>query len=68
MKRYLLFICDKYEPSGGMRDFRRDFDTLAEAVAALYAITDVIPRWDKGHIWDCEQRKIIKDSTDSMED
>lgn len=61
MKRYLLFICDKYEPSGGMKDFRKDFDTLAEAVAALSAIVDVPNRWHNGHVWDCEQREIVKE-------
>jgi len=31
MKRYLVFCCDCWYPSGGWRDFQHDFDSLEEA-------------------------------------
>ncbi|WP_312357282.1 hypothetical protein [Sphingobacterium multivorum] len=30
-KRYLLFVYDKYYPSGGLFDLKESFDTLEEA-------------------------------------
>ncbi|WP_286803322.1 MULTISPECIES: hypothetical protein [Sphingobacterium] len=30
-KRYLLFVYDKYYPSGGLCDLRESFDTIEEA-------------------------------------
>ena len=35
MKRYLLFKCDRYYPSGGWGDFAGSFDSIAEARAFL---------------------------------
>lgn len=31
MKRFLLFAGSDYYPSGGWKDFQKDFDTLEEA-------------------------------------
>jgi hypothetical protein len=35
MKRYLVFIGNFYYPSGGMRDFKGDFNTLPECKEAI---------------------------------
>lgn len=35
MKRYLAFAGDTYYPAGGWDDFKGDFDTKAEAYAAV---------------------------------
>lgn len=34
MKKYLLFCGDNYYPNGGWADFKKDFDTLEDALAA----------------------------------
>lgn len=31
MKRYLLFACERFYPSGGWEDFRESFDLWTEA-------------------------------------
>lgn len=31
MKRFAVFACDYYYPSGGMGDFQKSFDTAQEA-------------------------------------
>lgn len=53
MKRYLLFMGNRYYPSGGMGDFRGDFDSEDEAIASIVdeIRTDLLyTAW--GHIWD----------------
>ena len=35
MKAYLLFSGDNYYPSGGISDYKGDFDSLDEAVTAF---------------------------------
>lgn len=54
MKRYLLFQGSKYYPSGGMRDFAGDYDTVEEALEAR-------GREDWYHIYDTEIRDNVKD-------
>lgn len=34
MKPYLLFVCDMWEPCGGIDDYQGDFATLEEAITA----------------------------------
>ena len=53
MKQYLAFAGDQYYPSGGMKDFKGDFDTLKEAqVAAGY-----LDEWQ--HVYDSVKREIV---------
>lgn len=35
MKRYLLFVYEKYYPSGGMHDFVGSFDSVGECLSAF---------------------------------
>lgn len=51
MKRYLVFANDNYYPSGGWRDFQKDFDTLEEAVAYANELKDS-KTWDRSHVVD----------------
>lgn len=60
MKRFLLFVYDKYYPNGGWNDFRGDFDTIMEAKDKLLTMIEV-ERW---HIVDINTKKIIADWTE----
>lgn len=56
MKRYLVFAFDDYDASGGMNDFKEDFDCLESACEELKKqVTDGY----SGHVWDSEERKIV---------
>jgi hypothetical protein len=58
MKRYLVFKGHHYYPSGGMKDFRRDFDNLAPAIAFAQGLLDGDAfAWT--HIYDTVERKIV---------
>ena len=61
MKRFLLFTGLYYYPSGGMDDFREDFDTLEEAVAGLALFLEGVAASDLycSHIYDTETRKEV---------
>lgn len=61
MKRFLLFTGLYYYPSGGMDDFREDFDTLEEALAglALFLKGVAAPDLYWSHIYDTETRKEV---------
>jgi len=48
-KRFLLFCCNQYYPSGGWSDLFGSFDTLDEAIEAFKPRT-----WDYGEIVDLE--------------
>lgn len=55
MKRFLAFAYDSYYPSGGMGDFRGDFDTLESALASCRGeYADVLDtktaKWDE-FVW-----------------
>ena len=54
MKRYLLFAGYDYYPSGGMDDFKNDFDTIDEAIQYAKANKD-----DWQHIYDQQERKEV---------
>lgn len=56
MKRYLAFSGEQYYPSGGMEDFKRDFDTEEEAMVYVLA-REAINDWM--HVYDSVERKII---------
>lgn len=59
MKRYLAFAGDNYYPDGGWEDFRGDFDTCEEAVAAVknYKPTCSTGQW--GHVVYTETKEIV---------
>lgn len=40
MKRFLLFVCEKYYPKGGWEDFSGSYDVLAVAIAYGEGRTD----------------------------
>ena len=54
MKRYLLFAGYDYYPSGGMGDFKNDFDTIDEAMQYAKANKD-----DWQHIYDQQEHKEV---------
>lgn len=65
MKRYLSFIGAVYYPSGGMGDFKGDFDTLEEAVKFISKSVDdnnyyetVEQQWKYiwANVWDTKTR------------
>jgi hypothetical protein len=60
MKRFLVFCCDTYYPSGGMDDFIGDFDTIKDATDALNDAYDKISYSGFGHVWDSDSRYKIK--------
>ena len=58
MKRYWLFIFNKYYPLGGMRDFRKDFDTIEKAEKFF------LKNWeddDEGNLFDTKTNLVVKD-------
>ena len=67
MKRYLAFVGSIYYPSGGMDDFKGDFDAQDEAVAkAISAAKERSPhpedqlwRYTWAHVWDCNERRKV---------
>lgn len=69
MKRYLVFYFSKYYPSGGIEDFIEDFNTLEEAVNKVYELAnndkaelatfDDFFEYNKAHVYDTEERKIV---------
>lgn len=68
MKRYLTFIGHIYYPSGGMSDFKGDFDTIEEAQTFIKEEVDkenyhktAELRWEYvwAHIWDTETRSEV---------
>ena len=63
MKRYLAFLCDRFYPSGGMKDFLSDHETLEEAIAAVHASWKKLPDYDVQlpHIYDQQERKQVWD-------
>ncbi len=68
LSRYLLFYGDKYYPSGGMEDFKKDFDTTEDAIIWLdeyvkankiYVTVEEEWKYRWAHIYDFHQRKIV---------
>lgn len=63
MKRYWLFYGTVYYPSGGMKDYKGDYDTLEEAKAAFLKWAE--EEWGLPttfawcHIYDSEVKSII---------
>ncbi len=53
MKTFLLFAFLTYYPSGGMKDFVDDFETLEQAKECALKLTE-----DNIQIYDSNQRKI----------
>ena len=51
MKRYLLFIGDRYYPNGGMRDFKSSYDTIDE-------IMPIIEKEDYFNTW-VEAKRVL---------
>lgn len=65
LKRYLLFVGDKYYPSGGMKDFKGDFDSLNEAQRIFRSKKEEYcyrSGYSWYHILDQETRKICSGS------
>lgn len=68
MKRYLVFYYLNYYPNGGIEDFKGDFDNLE--VAKVHLKISAKLQGDEefiitsGHIYDCEEKKIILDESD----
>lgn len=63
MKKYLLFIGSTYYPSGGVEDFKGDFDSIEEAEKAAKNDKD----WISGiHSWyqivEYKTMKIVKEN------
>lgn len=65
IKRYLTFIGTIYYPSGGMDDFKGDFDTLEEAINFIekyvdnnkdYETVERQWRFTWANVWDMETR------------
>ena len=56
MKKFMVFTGSDYYPSGGMKDFRADFDTLDEALKFL--VKDPESR-DWFQIYNTETREIV---------
>jgi hypothetical protein len=67
MKRFMLFMCSKYYPIGGMEDFVNSYDTLDEAITGLKNHDNWDGHWngedgmDKWHIYDLAEQKIVAD-------
>ncbi len=59
MKRYLVFACEAFYPSGGWEDFIADFDDKEAAEASVLAATKS-RSW--GHIVDLECGKMVYDT------
>lgn len=67
MKRYFAFWFHWYYPSGGMKDFAGDFDTIEEAKTACHQKSlawadgdeDDLWEYQAAHIFDSHQKKII---------
>lgn len=59
MKKYLLFAGDHYYPSGGVRDFVGDFDSIEGAMSELirFGRSD---GFDWYHIVEYSTMKIVK--------
>lgn len=57
MKRFLVFIGRVYYPSGGMRDFKQDFNSLTDTVPLVNEV--VGEAWSWAHVWDSEIRKFV---------
>ena len=52
MKRYMLFAGDHYYPSGGMNDYRGDYDTLEMAIRST-------GRCDWWHVYDTKNQDTV---------
>lgn len=63
MGRYLLFAGDRYYPSGGWRDFKMAFASVALAKAAALGFSDDYDWWQ---IVDKETHQIVE-SLDTSE-
>lgn len=59
MKRYLTFIGAIYYPSGGMDDFKGDFDTIEEAQNFIEEKVEQQWEYTWAHIWDTETRSEV---------
>ena len=60
MKRFWVFRCDEYYPSGGMHDLLGTADTLEEAKAMAAAVPDRDMTRDlHAHIFDTESEKVV---------
>lgn len=64
MKRYLLFIGDRYYPNGGMRDFKSSYDTIDE-IMPIIEKEDYFNTWV--HVYDAEKGKLIISIEDIVE-
>ena len=58
MKRYMVFACLSYYPSGGMNDFKGDFDSL-EDESYLNHVEKLRESNDHIHVYDTELRSIV---------
>lgn len=59
----MAFQYPMYYPGGGMNDFLSDHDTQEEAILALKE-NEIISMYEQGHIYDCEERKIVWETSD----
>lgn len=64
MKRFLLFIYDRYYPKGGMLDFAGDFETIEEAKQAKTNHPTDGMTTPLYHIYDCESNVFIETNDD----
>jgi hypothetical protein len=58
MKRYMVFAYDQYYPSGGMNDFKGDFDSL-EDESYLNWIEQLKQSCDHIHVYDTVLRSRV---------
>lgn len=64
MKRYLLFIYERYYPRGGMEDLVGQFNTIDEALCERVFYEKCTLLFNLGydfmaHIYDCEKNEIV---------
>lgn len=58
MKRYLVFIMNTYYPSGGMDDFKQDFDSLDEAIVFVQSKLES-GSYQEAHVYDIHDRRVV---------
>ncbi len=58
MKKYLLFAGDRYEPSGGVKDFVGSFDSIGDCIKHVATMSGI--SWDWYHIADRDTLEIVE--------
>lgn len=63
MKRFVLFWCPRYYPSGGFHDTYLDFDELHNAIEKGIEILKKEEAYYHAHVYDIKTKSLLWDKT-----